>query len=77
MRLTQTLRDHGIPAEFDLKGRPLGKQVEYASSAHIPYLIVVGPQEIESKRVKLKQMATRTETSVPIDEIATKLRSLN
>ena len=77
MRLTQTLRDSGIPAEFDLKGRPLGKQVEYASSAHIPYLIVVGPQEIESKRVKLKQMATRTETSVPIDEIATKLRSLN
>jgi len=77
MRLTQTLRDHGIPAEFDLKGRPLGKQVEYTSSAHIPYLIVVGPQEIESKRVKLKQMATRTETSVPIDEIATKLRSLN
>jgi len=77
MRLTQTLRDNGISAEFDLKGRPLSKQVEYASSARIPYLIVVGPQEIESKIVKLKEMATRTETSVSIDEIAMKLRSLN
>jgi len=77
MRLTQTLRDNGISAEFDLKGRPLSKQVEYASSARIPYLIVVGPQEIESKIVKLKEMATRAETSVSIDEIAMKLRSLN
>ena len=76
-RLTQRLRDDGIPAEFDLKGRPLSKQIEYANSARIQYLIVVGPQEIESKMAKLKNMATRTETSIPIDEIAARLRSLN
>jgi histidyl-tRNA synthetase len=77
VRLTQTLRDKGIAAEFDLKGRPLSKQIEYANSTHIPYLIVVGPQEIESKTVKLKEMATRTETPIPIEEIAAKLRALN
>jgi histidyl-tRNA synthetase len=77
VRLTRMLRDSGIPAEFDLKGRPLSKQLEYADSTHIPYLIVVGPQEIESKMVKLKEMTTRTETPIPIDEIAAKLRSLN
>jgi histidyl-tRNA synthetase len=77
VRFTQTLRDNGIPAEFDLKGRPLNKQIEYANSAHIPYLIVVGPKEVESKIVKLKDMATRTESSIPIDEIASKLRTLN
>jgi len=77
VRLTQTLRDAGIPAEFDLKGRPLSKQMEYANSTQIPYLIVVGPKEIESRMVKLKDMATRTETPLAIDEIAAKLRSLN
>jgi len=77
VRLTQTLRDAGIPAEFDLKGRPLSKQVEYANSAHIPYLIVVGPKEIESKIIKLKDMATRTESPIPIDELAARLRLLN
>ena len=77
VRLTRQLRDVGIPAEFDLKGRPLSKQLEYADSARIPYLIVVGPQEIESKTVKLKEMATRAESSISIDEIAARLRSLN
>jgi len=75
VRLTQSLRVDGISAEFDLKGRPLSKQIEYANSARIPYLIVVGPQEIESKTVKLKEMATRAETSVRMDEIAATLRS--
>jgi len=77
IRLAQRLRDDGIPAEVDLKGRPLGKQIEYANSARIPYLIVVGPQEIESKIVKLKEMATRVESSIPMDEIAARLHSLN
>jgi len=77
VRLAQTLRDNGIPAEFDLKGRPLGKQVEYVNSAQIPYLIVVGPQEIQSKMVKLKEMETGAETSIRIDQVAARLRSLN
>jgi histidyl-tRNA synthetase len=77
VRLVQALRDSGIPAEFDLKGRALSRQIEYADSARIPYLIVLGPQEIESKVVKLKSMATRAETPIPVDELPAKLLSLN
>ncbi len=77
LRLTQMLRGNGVPAECDLKGRSLGKQIEYANSARIPYLIVVGPQELESRMVKLRDMATRVETLIPISEVAAKLRSLN
>ncbi len=76
-RLAQSLRDSGIPAEFDLKGRPLGKQIEYANSIGVPYLIVVGPQEVASNSVKVKAMATRVETLVPMPEVAAKLRELN
>jgi histidyl-tRNA synthetase len=75
IRLAQSLRDRGIAAESDLKNRPLGKQVEYANSAKIPYLIVLGPQEIESGLVKVKSMATRTETQVPVGELGEKLRT--
>jgi histidyl-tRNA synthetase len=77
VRLAQMLRDGGIPAEFDLKGRPLSRQIEYANSAHIPYLIVLGPHEIESRVVKLKEMETRRETPVPINELIEKLRSVS
>ena len=77
IRLAQTLRDDGISAEADLKERPLGKQIEYANSMQIPYLVVVGPQEIESRVVKLKALATREETQVSISELAAKLRAVN
>jgi histidyl-tRNA synthetase len=77
VRLTQRLREEGIPAELDLKERPLSKQMEYANSAHIPYLIVLGPQEIESGMVRLRDMASRAENPIPIGEVAARLRSLN
>ena len=76
-RLVQSLRDSGVPAEFDLKERTLSKQLQYADSAKIPYLVVLGPREIESKLVKVKSMATRSETTIPLDELAAKLRSMN
>ena len=77
LRITQMLRDNGVPAECDIKERTLGKQIEYANSARIPYLIVIGPKELESKAVKLKDMGTRTETSIPLNDLAAKLQSLN
>jgi len=77
VRLAQVLRDKGIPAEFDLKGRPLKGQIEYADSAQIPYLVVLGPREVESKTVKLKAMGTRTETLMSLDELPTRLVALS
>jgi histidyl-tRNA synthetase len=77
VRLAQLIRDSGVPAEFDLKGRPLKGQIEYADSAQIPYLVVLGPKEIESKMVKLKSMGTRTETLIPLGELPTRLLALS
>jgi len=77
VRVTENLRDSGIAAEFDLMGRSLSKQLEYANAAKIPYLIVLGPQEIQSKMVKVKEMATGTETEVRLDGLVQKLREMN
>ena len=74
VRLAESLRDNGIAAEFDLMGRSLSKQLEYANAAKIPYLIVLGPQEIQSRVVKVKEMATGTETEVRLDGLVQKLR---
>ena len=76
-KLAQKLRDNGIATEVDLKTRPLGKQLEYANAAKIPFLIVLGPQELQSQTVKVKEMATRSEMEVPLDALVEKLQSLN
>lgn len=77
IRIVQKLRDDGIAAELDLKGRSLSKQLEYADGLRIPYVIVLGTKELESQLVKIRDMATRAETEIPLAEIAAKLSSLS
>jgi histidyl-tRNA synthetase len=77
IQIVQNLRDNGISAEMDLKGRSLGKQLQYADSVRIPYLVVIGPQELQSQVVKVKDMSTRIEVSVSITDLVSKLQSLN
>jgi len=76
-KLAQKLRDNGIATEVDLKTRPLGKQLEYANAAKIPFLIVLGPQELQTQTVKVKEMATRNEMPVPLEALVEKLQSLS
>jgi histidyl-tRNA synthetase len=77
IKLAQSLRDKGISTETDLKARNLSKQLEYANSALIPYVIVIGPQEVKSRVFKIKNMATRTEVEVSLADLASKLQSLD
>jgi histidyl-tRNA synthetase len=77
VRVVESLRANGIAAEFDLMERSLSKQLDYANGAKIPYLIVLGPQEIQSKAVKVKNMATGNQTSVPMAGLVQKLLELD
>ena len=77
LRFAQSLRDNGISTETDLKGRNLGKQLEYANSALIPYVIVLGPRELQSNMLKIKNMATRAEIEVSRTDLVSKLQSLD
>ena len=76
LKLVQSLRDRGISTETDLKARNLSKQLEYANAVSIPYVIVLGSQELKSQVLKIKNMATRTEMQVLISDLASKLQSL-
>jgi histidyl-tRNA synthetase len=77
VKLAQSLRDQGIWTVTDLKVRNLSKQLEYANSALIPYVVVLGPQELKSQMLKIKNMATRAEFEVPLKDLANKLQSLS
>jgi histidyl-tRNA synthetase len=77
IKLVQTLRASGVPADFDLKGRNLSKQLEYANSAQIKYVIVLGPQEVKSQVLKIKDMSKRTEVEVPFSELVNRMKSLD
>jgi histidyl-tRNA synthetase len=77
IKIAKLLREKQIATEMDLKGRSLSKQLEYVDSSKIPYLIVVGRRELETQIVKVKNTATRTEIEVTLNELASKIQSLD
>ena len=68
------LRAEGIPADIDLMDRKLKKSMEYADSMGIPYLIIIGEQEIRKKKYTLRDMAGRKEKRVGFESILKELK---
>jgi len=54
--LTQTIRDAGISTEYDLMGKSLSKQLEYASNKKIPFVIIVGEKDMKQNKVVVRDM---------------------
>ncbi|MCD6274886.1 MAG: histidine--tRNA ligase [Candidatus Aenigmarchaeota archaeon] len=55
--------------DFDLLGRGISKNLEFADKNNIPYCIIIGKQEIKSNKVKLKNMKTGEEKILGLEEI--------
>jgi len=69
LTVADRLRTARISTDVDMKRRSLAKQLEYSDSLGIPYTLIVGPQELESGRFKLRDMRKRVEQSLTFDEI--------
>ena len=71
--IVRLLRNKGISADFDLRKRNLKKQLEYANSLNIPYVILIGKNELEKGKVKLKDMKKHQELELSLEDILQKL----
>jgi histidyl-tRNA synthetase len=74
LSIARKMREAGIPAETDLMGRALGKQLDYANSQGIPHIIVVGKKEMEEKKVTLKDMKTGASSYLSVEEALKRLK---
>lgn len=63
------LREAGINTETDLVGRGPSKNLAYANSLGIPFVLFVGSEEVKKKKYKLKNMKTGKEISINIKKI--------
>lgn len=62
------LRDGGVSAECDTVGRSLKAQMKYADKIGARYTIVVGDNELESGRARLKNMETGETDDILLDD---------
>lgn len=68
------LRNEGIAAELYPVVAKLRKQMGYADDKNIPYVLLVGEQEVESGEFSVKDMATGEQKLLNIDEVISLLR---
>ena len=61
-------RAAGIKADMDLTARGISKNLDYANSLSIPFVVIVGPKELEQGKFTFKNMATGEETPLSVDE---------
>ena len=69
IQIATDLRKKGISTEVYLNDKKLKAKMKYADKLEIPYVIVVGEDEINSRIVKIKNMKTGEEKETSIQNI--------
>lgn len=63
------LREKGIPTEVYPEPTKMKKQMAYADSKHIPFVAIVGGDEMSNHTVMLKNMTTGEQRQVTLEEL--------
>lgn len=74
MPVLRQLRDANINAEVYPEPAKMKKQMEYANKRSIPYVVLIGSDEMQSGQFTLKNMMTGEQEKLPIGAIIEKLK---
>ncbi|MBO7313684.1 MAG: histidine--tRNA ligase [Alistipes sp.] len=74
MRLISELRNNDITAEIYPDSSKMKKQMEYANRRGIPYVVIIGSNELERRVATIKDMRLGEQREVAFDDIVTALK---
>ena len=69
LRLVEKLRSLGVRADLDHAARSLKAQFKYADKVGAPLVAVLAGDELERGACKLRDMASSTETEIPLNAL--------
>ena len=72
--LLQKLRNEGIRAEIYPHKNKLGKQMTYANNKGIPFVILVGSEEMETGKLALKDMVSGDQEKLTFEEVVQRVK---
>ena len=75
LRWVKALREAGITTEIFPEPTKMKKQMGYADSKHIPFVAIVGGDEMAQNKVMLKNMASGEQRLVSLEELLKALKS--
>ena len=76
LRLASELRASGLKVEVALDpGDKLGKQLKYADQRHIPFAVVIGPDELTRGEIVVKDLRSGNQRSIARDQAAAQIHA--
>lgn len=76
LRIASDLRNADIPTEVYLDKGKFNKQMKFANNRGFRLVIIAGGNEFEAQSVKIKDMASGEEHTVPFDQIVEQVKAL-
>lgn len=74
VEISNILRENDIPNEIYKEDSKTKAKFSYANNLEIPYVIVIGEDEVETRKYTLKNMVTGEQEMLTIDEIISKVK---
>ncbi len=68
METLDELRKEGINADIDMMEKGVSKNLDYANTLNIPYVIFIGEKELKKKKIKIRDMKTGKEKLLTIKD---------
>jgi histidyl-tRNA synthetase len=76
LKLARLLRQEGIRVDMDLTRRKLKKSLNYANKENIPFVLILGENELKDGVVILKNMKDGCEQNIPLHEVASSIKTI-
>jgi len=75
--ICQKLRKDGVSVEIDIMDRGISKNLDYANSMNIPYVVFIGPTELKEGKMKFRDMGSGNEEMLTVQEVVRRVLVTN
>lgn len=76
LQIAQKLRKKGFRVEVEMSGKRLKRSLDYANKERIPYVLILGENELQQEKIALKNMADGKEEKIPLAELEKRIEKL-
>ena len=70
---SKQLRELGVVADYYPDAAKLKKQMKYADDKHIPYVLLLGEEEMNENKYTLKDMKSGDQSTIGLEEVVNKI----
>ena len=75
MEIADVLRKNGINADMEMNDKKIKKSLDFANFENIPYVIILGDEEVKENRVVIKNMNENTQKIIEIKDVVEYLKT--